>query len=157
MIRLSPHFTLAELTTTSTGLPNQPSAADRVRLVELCSHVLEPWRAVVGPLRVTSGYRAWRVNAAVGGSITSQHMRGEAADVVPLTVPLADAWHRLLELVAGGLPVDQAIVYQRPAGQGWVHVSYTSARAVRRELLVQPQGIRGYVAWSGWSGPLVTG
>lgn len=156
-MNLSPHFTLAELTTTSTGLPNQPSVADRARLVELCGQVLEPWRALVGPLRVTSGYRSWRVNAAVGGSTTSQHMRGEAADVVPLAMPLKAAWLGLLELVRDGLPVDQAIVYQRPAGQGWVHVSYTSARAARGELLVQPAGVRGYVAWAGWGGPVVTG
>lgn len=152
---MTPHFALRELTVTATGLPNQPSAADRARLLALCTRVLEPWRSLTGPLRVTSGYRAPRVNAAVGGSLTSQHMRGEAADVVPLTTDLARAWRLLLDLVELGLPVDQAIVYQRPAGQGWVHVSHATERAQRGELLVQPHGVRGYVAWGGWSGDLV--
>lgn len=154
-MRLSPHFTLRELEVTSTGLPNAapPEAVDRLSL--LCAVVLEPWRARVGALRVTSGYRSPAVNRKIRGSPTSQHMQGEAADVVPIHASLPDAWTALVELVTGAdrLPVDQAIVYVRAHGLGWIHVSYTIDRAPRRELLVE-QGSR-YHPWEGWSGPVV--
>lgn len=153
--RLSPHFTLRELTVTATGLPNAPTQDDVRRLGLLCVEVLEPWRASVGPLRVTSGYRSPAVNAAVKGSRTSQHMRGEAADVVPLTLALEPAWRELVRLVEEeGLPVDQAIVYQRPRGRGWVHVSH--AERCRGQLLVQ-LAAGGFSAWRDFDGLLVTG
>jgi len=150
-VTLTPHFTLAEMLVTSTGIPNTPSAVEVDRLRRLCERVLEPWRTRIGRIRITSGYRSPRVNAAIKGSATSQHMAGEAADCAPLDTELADAWE---ELIGASLPIDQAIVYQREHGRGWIHVSH-SARRERRELLVQPAGSSAYVPWSTWSGPLV--
>lgn len=127
-MQLSPHFALAELTRTSTGLPNEPDAEARARLVLLCTHVLEPVRALLGvPLRVTSGYRSPAVNAAIGGARQSQHMLGEAADIVPVGYPggvLAAMEVLVREVRAGRLVVDQIIVY--PTG-GFCHVSYRAA------------------------------
>ena len=155
---LSPHFTLAEMTRTSTGLPNVPAVLEAASMVLLCYKVLEPWRARTGPLAVTSGYRSPAVNEAVNGSRTSQHMRGEAADIKPVSVTLEHAWAELLSLIAGGLPVDQAIVYERAKGRGWVHVSRSFGRQPRGQLLVQPAAHRGvYVPWADWSGPVVIG
>lgn len=152
MTNLSKNFELSELVVTSAGLPNTPGQAEVAALRRLCEAVLQPWRDRVGRLRVTSGYRSPAVNRAIGGSSTSQHMRGEAADVVPLDVPLAEAWESLL---GAGLPIDQAIVYQRAEGRGWIHVSH-SVRRTRGELLVQPADRPGqYVPWSTWRGPLV--
>lgn len=148
---LTPHFTLAEMLVTSTGLPNTPTAVEVDRLRRLCERVLEPWRTRIGRIRITSGYRSPRVNAAVKGSSTSQHMTGEAADCAPLDTELPEAWE---ELIGAGLPIDQAIVYQREHGRGWIHVSH-STRRERRELLVQPAGSSSYVPWATWSGPLV--
>lgn len=148
---LSPHFTLAELTVTSTGLPNVPSPAHVEALRALCLQALEPWRAVVGPIRITSGYRSPEVNAAIRGSKTSQHMRGEAADCQPLRGSLVDAWEALCSLLRCGLPVDQAILYVRPSGQGWIHVSHDEIP--RRQLLVERGG--RYVPLEDYEGPLV--
>jgi hypothetical protein len=156
-MRLTPHFTLAELTVTSTGLPNVPSSAEAEALRELCLRVLEPWRAVVGPLRVTSGFRSRAVNDELrkrgySASRTSQHLRGEAADVVPVRGDLVSAWAALVSLVERGLPVDQAIVYQRGPGKGWIHVSHDEVP--RRQLLVQDAAGR-YHDYGSWVGPLV--
>lgn len=159
-MNLTAHFTLEEFERTGSALPNKASVEAAMRLRCLCAAVLEPWRERVGPLRVTSGFRSAAVNEDLrrrgySASSTSQHMLGEAADVVPVRVPLVDAWTALLAL-AQVLPVDQAIVYQRPVGEGWVHASHTTLRAPRRELLVQPAGRPGvYVPWSSWTGPLV--
>lgn len=48
----------------------------------LVTNVLDPLRAMIGrPIIITSGYRSQRVNELVGGSKTSQHLSGKAADI----------------------------------------------------------------------------
>ena len=47
----------------------------------LVDNVLDPLRAMIAhPIIITSGYRCQRVNELVGGSKTSQHLLGKAAD-----------------------------------------------------------------------------
>jgi uncharacterized protein YcbK (DUF882 family) len=129
-LSLSPHFTLRELTRTSTGLPNDPSPSQVAALTSLCLHVLEPIRALLGvPLRITSGFRGAAVNAAIKGAAGSQHMRGEAADIVPVGVDVETAMGLI---AAARLPVDQVIVYPRG---GFLHVSSAAPRVNRGELL----------------------
>src|SRR5690606_31305427 len=113
-VQLSPHFALSEMlqsnTARSRGLYQVPPPIVVECLRELCIDLLEPIRNVLGPLRVTSGYRRPRVNAAVGGSSTSAHLSGWAADVAPvraapeqILILLHDAGH--------ALAWDQAILY----------------------------------------------
>jgi len=132
MIQLSPHFSLAELLHTSTGLSNDPSPEQVEHLRVLCRDLLEPVRTLLGvPLRVNSGYRSPQVNAAVGGSPTSQHMRGDAADVVPVGMTAEEAMRRIArEVEAGRLKAaDQIILYQSE----FLHLS-TNVRP-RQEML----------------------
>ena len=84
-------------------------------MVRLCDEILEPMRALVGPLRINSGYRSPRVNAAIGGASTSQHMRGQAADVFPMKMALKEAFQAVK---ASSIPFDQLIL--EPS---WIHVS----------------------------------
>ena len=64
------------------GIDNTPTTEAAVRLTTLVTHVLDPLREMYGkPITVNSGYRCPQLNAAVGGAKTSQHMRGEAADI----------------------------------------------------------------------------
>lgn len=129
-MNLSPHFTLAELTRTSTGLANEPTPSQVAALTSLCLHVLEPIRALLGvPIRITSGFRGSAVNAAIKGAAGSQHMRGEAADFRPVGIDVEAAMGLI---AAARLPVDQLIVYPRG---GFIHVSYAAQRANRGELL----------------------
>lgn len=47
----------------------------------LVNRVLDPLRAMIGrPIIITSGYRSRQINELVGGSKTSQHLTGKAAD-----------------------------------------------------------------------------
>ena len=71
MSQASPNFSLAELTRTDTGLGNEPTGEAGDALVRLAVTLLEPMRAMVGPLRVNSGYRSPAVNKAVGGVASS--------------------------------------------------------------------------------------
>lgn len=84
-MKLSDHFSFEELTTTSHAdlrVRNRAEALDCERsLRALCQTILEPLRAEIGrPLVVHSGFRGPTLNARVGGSPNSQHMRGEAVD-----------------------------------------------------------------------------
>ena len=84
---LSPHFTLAEFTYSQTaarmGLPNQPGPTELANLQRL-ARIMEQVRLYCGsnPVTITSGYRSPPVNAACGGSSTSAHMSGLAADFI---------------------------------------------------------------------------
>lgn len=81
----------------------------------LVLNVLQPLRdAWGGPLKINSGYRCKALNEAVGGVETSQHVKGEAADVA-CTDPLALA--KLVKRMR--LPYDQMGVYA-----SFVHFSY---------------------------------
>ena len=92
-MKLSPHFALQEMcvTTRRDGsdidkdgdttepMPNIPTDAHVAALTQLCVDILEPIRAKFGPVVIHSGYRSAAVNAAICGSATSQHSKGEAA------------------------------------------------------------------------------
>jgi uncharacterized protein YcbK (DUF882 family) len=88
--QLSKNFWLQEFTTSPTadrlGLKNSPGPAEIANLKRLCETILQPARDVLGPLRINSGFRSSKVNKAVGGSSTSAHLSGFAADVLPLNV-----------------------------------------------------------------------
>jgi uncharacterized protein YcbK (DUF882 family) len=133
-MQLSPHFSLAELTRTSRDIPNEPDDAALTRLRLLCSEVLEPIRLLWGvPIRINSGFRSAAVNAAIGGAKGSQHLRGEAADVVPVGMSAEKAMEMLAKAVARGeLPkLGQGIIY----ASGFLHVSIDIATKPRQQLL----------------------
>lgn len=144
-MRLSQHFTLAEFTRTSTPLPNVPDEAAQEGLVALCVEVLEPLRAALGaPIRITSGFRSEVVNTAIGGSPTSAHRFGLAADIKS---GAGDAAHILRVLHQLDLDeLDQAIGYAPQQG-GHVHVGLSRpGRAPRRQFLWRDGA--GYRPWS---------
>jgi len=81
MIKLSEHFTFAEMTRTNTRIENVPSEAQVENLKRLCGW-LERLREKVGkPIIINSGYRSEAVNKAVGGVKSSNHLTGCAADI----------------------------------------------------------------------------
>ena len=124
--KLTPHFTSDELTVTKSGLANIPTAGDIDNLRKLCRDVLEPIREKIGhPIIITSGYRSAAVNRAVGGVVTSQHLKGEAADIHITSISSYVLYHRIKALVAHGfIHVGQCILYPK---SHFVHVSlYTS-------------------------------
>jgi hypothetical protein len=89
------------------GRAIEPSQSDIRNLTRLCVTVLEPLRIDLRlPIHITSGLRPAWLNQAIGGSTSSAHMDGRAADIqVPGMTPL-EVCRRVVEL---GLPVDQVI------------------------------------------------
>ena len=94
--------------------------------------MLQPLRDYYGAITINSGFRSPEVNKAVGGANTSQHLRGEAADIIIKGVGNDEIWQYIKE----NLPFDQLIlehVKQNNPEGGWVHVSY--AMRNRRQAL----------------------
>lgn len=148
MTALSPHFSLAELTRTAQPFGNTPGPAEIKALTALCVNVLEPIRDhFKKPVVIHSGFRSARVNAAVGSVSTSQHTKGEAADIEIDGVTNAD----LARWIRDHLLFDQLILeaYQPGVpGSGWVHVSYRQGRA-RKSVLTMTMGSHGAVYSNG--------
>lgn len=120
---LTPHFSFEELTRTGQAAlqdANRREARDYVDKLRQVAEMLEVIRAKFGAVRVNSGFRGPAVNAAVGGSATSQHSKGEAADIVCPAVTV-DELHRWI-VVESGLKYGQCIL-EKPAGSAWVHIS----------------------------------
>jgi hypothetical protein len=132
-IQFTPNFSLHELLTTEhRNFDNEqynPPAEIIGNLRALCVNVLQPLRDALGtPLRINSGYRCPSLNKAIGGASNSQHMTGQAADVIDLIHGNESLFRKIKEL---NLPFDQLI---DEFEFRWVHVSYDPKRN-RRDVL----------------------
>ena len=88
LMKLSEHFSLAELTKTNTGIENVPNEAQVENLKRLCrwlERLRKRWNDKYGdgddPIIINSGFRSAAVNKAVGGVPTSNHLTGCAVDI----------------------------------------------------------------------------
>lgn len=136
--RVSPHFSLAELTTTQVreflDVQAAPPPDVRGNLFRLAVLALEPARSIVGPLRVNSGWRSPGLNAAIGGARNSAHLAGLAADVVPVVLDVREGFDRL---AASRIAFDQ-LIFERPSksGAAWIHMAIApKGQAARGECL----------------------
>ena len=142
-MNLSLNFSLQELTKSQEalrkGLNNTPSQEVISNLQELSNMVLQRVRDHFGKsVVVTSGYRSPEVNAAVGGSKTSDHCKGQAADIEIPGVPNAE----LAEWIRDNLDFTQVILEFYTQGipdSGWVHVSYDPANLKKQSLTAVKQ------------------
>ena len=137
-MQLTNNFSLAEMVKSETALrhdmDNTPGGAEIASLRLLCEKILQPVREHYGKgVKVNSGFRHPDVNAKVGGSKTSDHCKGQAADIEIPGIPNADlALHFvdtyeftqvILEFYTPGVP-----------DSGWVHVSYDPANLKKQNL-----------------------
>jgi hypothetical protein len=126
-VNLSPHFTFEELTRTGqTALQEanrREAQAVMPALSALCSTLLEPIRTKFGPVSIHSGFRGPAVNTAIGGSKTSQHMSGQAADFHCPGATLDQVMRWLC--LESGLPFGQVILEGRSPDKPptWIHIS----------------------------------
>ena len=128
------NFTIQELTASTTAaakkINNDPTPEAAENLKHLVDNVLDPLRDAYGkPIIVTSGYRSPALNKAVKGSKTSQHMKGQAADI---TAGIKHENKKLFELAQElNLPYCQLIDEKNFS---WVHISYDKNN-VKRQIL----------------------
>ncbi|MCQ2245458.1 MAG: D-Ala-D-Ala carboxypeptidase family metallohydrolase [Bacteroidaceae bacterium] len=125
-MQLTKNFKLVEFEKSDTaqrkGIDNSIPADLIPNLKALCENVLQPLRDYVGvPVKISSGYRSPALNKAVGGSASSQHMKGEAADIV---IPDKKTGLKWFEWMRTHLTYNQLIWETNSRGGSWIHVGY---------------------------------
>lgn len=131
-MQISEHFTMNEFCASDTAkqlrILNLPDREASDSLIHLVRNLLEPLRQAYGkPLRVNSGYRCPPLNRAVGGVSSSQHLKGEAADI-----SCEDPVELLRLLQDTGLEFDQAILYPT-----FLHLSLRRDGVNRRNIIIK--------------------
>ncbi|MGC4395976.1 D-Ala-D-Ala carboxypeptidase family metallohydrolase [Hydrogenophaga sp. T2] len=145
-MKLTPHFTLAELTRSTTAerlrLDNTPPA-DVIRALQTTAEMLERIRDTLGaPVIVTSGYRSPEVNRAVGGATSSDHMAGQAADILAPSFGTPYLIASTLAPLVSTLRIEQLIL-EGVKGKQWVHVSTRRpAKVINRIITITDAGAR---------------
>lgn len=144
MTQLTKNFSLHELTKSETAarhdMENNPGPTEIGNLTTLAGKVLQPIRDHYQKgVHINSGFRHPDVNAKVGGSRTSDHTKGMAADLEIPGVPNPEvaAFIRdnleftqlLLEFYVQGIP-----------DSGWVHVSYDPNNLKKQVMTATKQG-----------------
>lgn len=131
------YFTIKELVKSSTaeakGIDNTPTQEVERNLTALVDNVLDPLREIYGkPITVNSGYRCPELNKAVGGSATSDHVKGFAADI---TCSNKKENAILLDIIKNTFIFDQ-LIWEKGNDQypDWVHVSFNPNRQ-RKQIL----------------------
>lgn len=129
------YFSIAELCYSATadrnGITNTPSVTEIKNLHRLVDNILDPLRQAWGmPIRVNSGFRSKQVNTLVKGAKSSQHLRGQAADI---TAGSKELNKQLFDLAKSlKLDFDQLIDEK---DYSWIHISYSPYYNNRRQIL----------------------
>lgn len=137
-MNLSKNFTLDEMLESQVARRKKieeqfmPSDSVKENLRKLCVNVLQPLRDGVNkPIHVTSGFRCPRLNRAIGGSTTSQHREGKAADLKGVGYSNKE----LFEYIKKNIKFDQLIwEYGTKDEPAWVHVSFDDKK-MRNQIL----------------------
>jgi zinc D-Ala-D-Ala carboxypeptidase len=142
-MNLTKNFTLSEMTKSETALrlnlDNQPDEVQLANLKLLAEKVLQPVRDHFAKgVKVNSALRTPAVNSAVGGSKTSDHCKGQAADIEIPGVANGD----LAQWIKDNLEFTQLILEFYTQGvpdSGWVHVSYVPDNLKKQVLTATKQ------------------
>ncbi len=137
-MNLTPHFTFEELTRTShREFDNTPNIV-QINNLQRLAEFLEKVRALLGkPIIIDSGFRSPEINAAVGSTSVSQHLRGCAADFRVLGMTPAEAVKAIYD---AKLPYDQLILEL-----GWTHISIPNTDDIeprKMTLVIDKKGTR---------------
>lgn len=124
-MKLTEHFSIEEFE--RSGYAQEHQLDNKVprelipSLCNLCAKVLEPLRKHAGkPVIISSGYRSPELNQAVGGVVTSQHLKGEAADIHLNSLTEGREWFKWIQTHC---TFDQLIWDSDKTGAHWIHVS----------------------------------
>ena len=134
------NFKMSELIHSQTAIVhnvnNMPDINSLDNLLTLIVECLQPIRNKLGkPMVITSGYRNDKVNRLVGGSNTSEHKKGMAADFIinGMTVQAVIEFIRKT-----GLKYTQ-LIEEHSKNTSWVHISY-NPKNLKKETLLYKNG-----------------
>lgn len=154
------YFTLAECIRSATadakGIDNAPNEEEMMHITESVETLLDPLREAWGKrcagfgfgtpgIRVSSGFRGTKLNAAAGGSNTSAHCCGYAFDLIPLNGLMSEFKKFCCEFLADRA-FDQLISEGENAKgiPAWMHIGYKSPRGEQRRQLLSMRGGKYY-------------
>jgi hypothetical protein len=154
-MKLSEHLSLSEVTRSESakrkGISNMPTAEHIANFKLLAENIFEPIRNHFRcPIIISSGYRSKELNAAVGGSATSQHCSGEAIDIDMDGTSNGVTNKMVFDYIKDNLTWDQMIWEFGDANNpDWVHVSYESSGKQRKQILraVRTNGKTSYLPY----------
>ena len=120
------YFSIKELCKSNTAIKNKidnhPTPEIEKNLTILIEHCLDPIREKFGkPITITSGYRCEKLNKLVGGKPNSQHLKGQAADLVGDTNTKTKEIFEIAKQLGN---FDQLLFEKNSKGSIWVHISY---------------------------------
>ena len=131
-MNLSKNLTLSEVTKSNTainlGIKNEPNAEQLENLKTIANEVFQKIRDHFDvPIKISSGFRSEALNKKVGGSKTSDHMKGCALDIDMdgSTFAAYVANWEIFNYIRKNLQFRQLIWEFGDANNpDWVHVSY---------------------------------
>jgi hypothetical protein len=152
-MKISEHLDLSEVTRSDSakrkGINNEPTAEHLENFKKLAENVFEPIRNHFGfPIHISSGYRSKALNTAIGGSLTSQHCKGEAIDIDMDGSSNGITNKMVFDYIKANIKFDQMIwEFGSDTNPDWVHVSYSSIGKQRGQILkaVKVNGATKYV------------
>lgn len=137
--KLSPHFTLGELTKSSSHpeIYNIPSHEAIVNLKRICTWLEELRERAGTPIVINSGYRSPQLNKAIGGVPTSNHLTGCAVDIRVSGIEQLIIYAATLLIIskAWQQDFDELLIEKSNHGSIWLHFA------------VRPSGNRRKVAF----------
>ncbi len=135
-MRLSKNFTLPEIIHSNTakrlGINNAPNKEHLKNMQVLVRDLIQPMRDVLGPIRISSGYRNPELNRAIGGSSKSQHCKGEALDLQYWSKGKMCNKEIYDWVIKSGIEFDQMI---NEFDFSWIHISLKSNGKNRKQIL----------------------
>ena len=140
-MKLSEHLSLSEVTRSESakrkGISNMPTEAHIANFKLLAENVFEPIRTHFRcPIIISSGYRSKELNAAIGGSATSEHCSGEAIDIDMDGTPNGVTNRMVFDYIKDNLNFNQLIFEFGDANNpDWVHVSYKANGLQKKQIL----------------------
>ena len=134
-MKLSENLQLSEVLRSESakrnGISNMPTPEHIENLKVLAEKVFQPIRDHFGvPIRISSGYRSAALNKKIGGAKVSQHLSGEALDLDNDGTSITNK--EIFDFIVENLDFDQVI---NEFDYSWVHVSYTTKRKNRKQIL----------------------
>jgi hypothetical protein len=154
-MQISKHLSLAEVSRSETakrkGINNTPSGEHLENFKKLAENIFEPIREHFGvPIHISSGYRSKELNAAIGGSSSSQHCSAEAIDIDMDGSPNGVTNKMVFDFIKDNLNFDQLLwEFGNDTNPDWVHVSYESTGKQRKQILkvIKANGKTSYVPY----------
>lgn len=134
-MNISKNVTYAEATRSQTakrlGIDNTPSEAIIETMKLTAEKVFQPLREKLGPIRISSFYRSPDLNRAIGGSRSSQHMKGEAIDCSGINVTNKELFNTACDLEEFDQLIWEFGTLDEP---DWIHISYSKTHN-RKQIL----------------------